>query len=69
MHVGWAIEGMIGSNFKADASYLSPQVNLSARLEGATKHYGVQILISEEVHTLLSPEYRDLTRIVDKVVL
>jgi hypothetical protein len=24
MHVGWAIEGMIGSNFKADASYLSP---------------------------------------------
>jgi class 3 adenylate cyclase len=24
LHLGWAIEGMIGSNFKADASYLSP---------------------------------------------
>ena len=55
LHVGWAIEGMIGSNFKADASYLSPQVNLSARLEDATKQYGVQILISEEVQFLLSP--------------
>ncbi len=49
LHVGWAIEGMIGSNFKADASYLSPQVNLSGRLEAATKQYGVQLLISQEV--------------------
>ena len=37
LHLGWAIEGMIGSNFKADASYLSPHVNISAKLEGATK--------------------------------
>ena len=36
MHVGWAIEGSIGSMFKIDASYLSPHVNISARLEAAT---------------------------------
>lgn len=41
LHLGWAIEGMIGSNFKADASYLSPHVNISARLEAATKQFGV----------------------------
>ena len=28
LHIGWAIEGAIGSNYKIDASYLSPNVNL-----------------------------------------
>ena len=37
LHVGWAIEGAIGSNFKIDASYLSPNVNMASRLEAATK--------------------------------
>ena len=33
LHAGWAIEGAIGSMLKIDASYLSPHVNLAARLE------------------------------------
>lgn len=37
IHQGWAIEGAIGSYFKIDASYLSPNVNMAARLEAATK--------------------------------
>lgn len=37
LHYGWAIEGAIGSEYKIDASYLSPNVNISARLEAATK--------------------------------
>lgn len=37
MHSGWAIEGAIGSEFKIDASYLSSNVNISSRLEAATK--------------------------------
>ena len=37
LHVGWAIEGAIGSVYKIDASYLSPHVNMAARLEAATK--------------------------------
>ena len=31
------IKGAIGSQFKIDASYLSPNVNIAARLESATK--------------------------------
>jgi class 3 adenylate cyclase len=46
LHVGWAIEGAIGSFYKIDASYLSPNVNMASRLEAATKQYGVQLLIS-----------------------
>lgn len=37
LHVGWAIEGAIGSEFKIDASYLSPNVNMASTLEGTTK--------------------------------
>lgn len=37
LHFGWAIEGAIGSEFKIDASYLSPNVNIASRLEAATK--------------------------------
>lgn len=37
LHVGWSIEGAIGSFYKIDASYLSPNVNMAARLEAATK--------------------------------
>jgi class 3 adenylate cyclase len=49
LHVGWAIEGAIGSSYKIDASYLSPNVNMASRLEAATKYYGVMILFTGEL--------------------
>lgn len=45
LHIGWGVEGAIGSKFKIDASYLSPNVNMSARLEVATRQFGVTMLI------------------------
>lgn len=56
LHVGWAIEGAIGSEYKIDASYLSPNVNMASRLEAATKQYGVYILISNELYDIMSPQ-------------
>jgi len=50
LHMGWAIEGMIGSGYKMDASYLSPHVNIAARLEGATKQYGTDVLLSSSLY-------------------
>lgn len=46
LHIGWAIEGAIGSDYKIDASYLSPNVNMASRLEAATKQFGVNLLLS-----------------------
>ena len=46
LHLGWAIEGTIGSRFKIDASYLSPNVNVAARLEAATHQFGCPLLMS-----------------------
>lgn len=65
LHMGWAIEGAIGSDHKIDASYLSPNVNLSSRLEAATKQYGINLLISGQVYHNLSPDIRKLHRLVD----
>ena len=56
LHQGWAIEGAIGSYFKIDASYLSPNVNMSSRIEMATKQYGVSILVSGELVPILSKD-------------
>lgn len=62
LHVGWAIEGAIGSEYKIDASYLSPNVNMASRLEAATKQYGVSILLSEDFVCMLSASVRERVR-------
>ena len=67
LHQGWAIEGAIGSYFKIDASYLSPNVNMASRLEMATMQYGVHILISGELVPICSKDVRKLMREVDVV--
>jgi len=67
LHSGWAIEGAIGSEFKIDASYLSPNVNMAARLEGFTKQFGVLILLSESLHSLMSEDIADQCRLIDHV--
>lgn len=44
-----------GSEYKVDASYLSPNVNMAARLEAATKQFGVSLLLSKDFVDCLSP--------------
>ena len=67
LHVGWAIEGAIGSEYKIDASYLSPNVNMASRLEAATKQFGVDFLISEDMYDLLTVEMKSYFRNIDRV--
>ena len=67
MHIGWAIEGAIGSKYKIDASYLSPNVNMSARLEAATHQFGTHILVSEWFYNELSASAKHHCRMVDRI--
>lgn len=70
LHVGWAIEGAIGSSHKVDPSYLSPHVNMASRLEAATKQYGVMMLISETVIAQLTKSsLRDSCRKLDRITV
>lgn len=65
LHYGWAIEGAIGSFHKVDVSYLSPNVNVAAFLEGETKSYGAALLLSSPFYDLLTPEVKKFCRKID----
>jgi class 3 adenylate cyclase len=67
LHVGWAVEGAIGSNSKIDATYLSPHVGMTEFLESSTKEYGVSLLMSEPFFGLMSPAAQKNCRQVDRV--
>eukprot|EP00300_Choanocystis_sp_HF-7_P016476 c1941_g1_i1.p1 GENE.c1941_g1_i1~~c1941_g1_i1.p1 ORF type:complete len:754 (+),score=150.53 c1941_g1_i1:55-2262(+) len=68
LHVGWAIEGAVGSEQKIDATYLSPTVNTTARLESGTRQYGVPLLMSRQFVSLLL-ESKEFCRRVDCVAV
>ena len=67
LHVGWAIEGAVGTMRKIDATYLSPHVYFTEFLESSTKAYGVPLLISEPFYNLLSTEAKKVIRQVDRI--
>ena len=69
LHLGYGIEGPVGSLFKMEASYLSPDVNIAARLETATKQFGVTLLISGKLYNLFTEEMKEVCRYVDCVTV
>jgi len=69
LHVGWAIEGAIGSFYKIDASYLSPNVNMASRLEGATKLFGVPLLVSGDLYENMTTMAKSFMRKIDRVAV
>merc|ERR1719321_2468092 len=68
LHKGWAIEGAIGTEFKIDASYLSPNVNTVQVIEAGARAYGVSILMSEQIVNLAG-EMVSKCRQLDRVTL
>ncbi|KAL7538676.1 hypothetical protein ACHAXR_008731, partial [Thalassiosira sp. AJA248-18] len=69
LHAGWAIEGAVGSLQKVDATYLSPHVNMAARMEAATRQFGVSVLITRSFFKLLSEPAQKHCRKVDVVTV
>ena len=69
LHLGWAIEGAIGSYYKIDASYLSPHVNMAGRLEEMTKAFGAPMLISGSVYDFFTEGCKAMCRQIDHVII
>jgi len=67
LHYGWAIEGAVGSEFKIDASYLSPNVSIAESVQKAADIYGVNILVAESVQRICTDEMGKHCRLIDKV--
>ena len=47
LHAGPLIMGIIGDGDRMDPATISDTVNTASRMEGLTKHYGVNIIVSE----------------------
>ena len=69
LHLGYGIEGPVGSLFKMEVSYLSPNVNIASRLQTATNQFGVSLLISGKLYNLFSEEMKQICRYVDCVTV
>lgn len=69
LHYGWTIEGAVGTEFKIDPSYLSPNVSLAESVERATAIYGVCNLISQSVVEMCTEGMAAKCRLIDRVII
>ena len=68
LHQGWAIEGALGSFYKIDVSYLSPNVNMASKLEETTKSYDTPVLISGSLYNHFTETAKRECRQIDNIV-
>ena len=66
VHTGHMMVGMVGETARMQGDAFSDNVNLTARLEGLTKYYGVSFIISEEVLNHIDKD-KYKVRFLDKV--
>lgn len=60
LHAGAAISGTIGSEERMEFTVIGDTVNVTARIESSTKHFEVDLLVSDEIFARMSkPELQD----------
>lgn len=69
IHIGHVMVGIVGEENRLQADALSDIVNLTARLEGLSKYYGVSLVISEDVLKKLEHPERYHTRFLDRAIV
>lgn len=63
LHAGAAISGTIGSEERMEFTVIGDTVNVTSRIESSTKHFEVDLLVSDEVFSRLSkPEFEAIFR-------
>ena len=67
LHKGTVRLGTIGEQDRMDGTVISDAVNLASRIEGLTRFYGVQCLVSEATYLSLKDPSQFLIRFIDKV--
>ena len=67
VHTGEAVVGNMGANVRFDYTAIGDTVNLAARLEGQTKYYGANIIISEDTKDELESSMKNNPDILFKL--
>ena len=67
LHKGKLRLGTVGERNRMDGTVISDAVNLSSRIEGLTKFYGIDILISETIYRSIEQLDNYHIRLIDKV--
>lgn len=62
LHVGNSIEGSIGTEMKVDALNISSDTQVAQRLEELNEKYKSQIIMSGELHSMLSEKAQSTMR-------
>ncbi len=72
IHQGDAVVGNIGSTTRMEFTVIGDSVNTASRLEGTTKEYGVDLIISDSVHARVKDRFicrsADLVKVKGKTV-
>jgi len=58
LHAGPLISGVVGSNERMEFTVVGNTVNTASRIEGMTKYFGVDLLISEPVKRLIGDDFK-----------
>jgi len=69
LHSGWAIEGALGTEYKVDATYVSPNVYIAEQIEQAAELYGTSVLLTEKTYKKASPSMASKCRWIDQVTV
>ncbi len=69
IHVGHMMLGMVGEDNRMQGDAFSDNVNLTARLEGLTKFYGVSMLISGQTLEYMSNPDQYQIRFLDRAIV
>lgn len=67
LHTGNVIIGTLGGNERMDSTAIGDAVNLASRVEGMTKMYGVQLLVTGETRKQIGGEDEFYFRFADTV--
>jgi len=69
LHTGPLMMGIIGDQLRMDATVVSDTVNTASRMEGLTKYYGADLILSETVVHLLPEDHGFDLRYLGKVLV